>query len=143
MLKVARWLLILPADVAMWYATLALGFLLYKGLDALCPSSQMVSGLCLAPWYRIAFEALFCSCAGLVAALILLSNALLAPSHKREISLATFAIGAIVAVIMGFSSHAYVAVAGAMIAGALTLALILRRLSPLAPPNTSPERARD
>ena len=138
MLKVARWLLILPATVASWYATFVLGYLLYMGLDALCPSSEMVSGLCLAPWHRIAFEALVCFCAGFAASLILISSALLAPSHKRGMSIATFAMGSIVAVIMGISSHAYGAMAGAVIVGALTLALILQRLASLALPEEVP-----
>jgi hypothetical protein len=103
----------------------------------------MVSGLCLAPWHRPAVEALFCFCAGFAATLILISNVLLAPSHKRQVAYATFAIGAIVAVIMGFTSHAYWAIVGALIGGALTLTLILRRLAPFAPPNKSLERTRE
>ena len=142
MAQLVRWILILPAAVVAWYAAPAIGILLQTGVDALCPSDQVVSGLCGATWYSTVSAALICFGAGLAALFVLVACTLLAPSHKREVAIGAFVIGAVVAGIMGFSAQVFGAFATSVVAGALALVVILRRLAPLALPNTSLERTR-
>jgi hypothetical protein len=131
MSQLIRWVLILPAAIAAWYLALFIGVALYRGAEALCPASQVVSGQCFAPWFLYVSEGLIAFGAALAAALIMITCAWLAPTHKRQVSIATFALGAGVAIIMGLSAHAYAAIAAAIIAGAIILVVLLRRLPPL------------
>jgi hypothetical protein len=140
--RFVRWLLIVPAAVATWYAALVLGMSLHLGLDALCPADQVVSGRCVAPWYQAASAVVSCIGAGLAALLILLSCTLLAPTHRRLVAIATFIAGAVVASFMGFSAGAFGPMVTAIVTGAVVLWVLLRQLTPLALPNISLERTR-
>jgi hypothetical protein len=124
-----RWLSILPASFAAWYLALAAGIALHGTLLRFCPPDQLVSGWCAAPWYRFASQAVVCIGAGLAAALILVTSTWLAPAHKRLVAIAAYLVGAAVACTMGFAATAYAAMACALLVGAGTLALILRRLA--------------
>jgi hypothetical protein len=46
-----RWLLVLPAAWVAWYAAVLIGFGLYTVAEALCPPDQVISGMCVAPWF--------------------------------------------------------------------------------------------
>src|SRR5262249_47621839 len=102
-----RWLLILPATVVAWYVAYTVGIGLLLGVSALCRPEQVNSGMCGAPWFPVATQILIAFGAGLAALLIMLVCAALAPTHKRYVAMATFAGGAIAAVIMGFGAHAF------------------------------------
>jgi hypothetical protein len=122
---------------------LFIGIALYQGVEALCPASQVESGHCIAPWFLGVSEGLIAFGAALAAALIMISSVLLAPTHKRQVSVATFAFGALAAIVMGLGVGAYLEMAAAIIAGATLLAVLLRRLPSFSLPNTSLERTRD
>ncbi len=130
MLSLIRWILVFPAAVGAWYVALFLAMALLTGLDHLCPREQIVSGMCMAPWYPGAFEVLFCFGAGIAAALVVVTCTLIAPSYKRRIAVATFLAGSVVAVVMGFTTHAYAALITSIVAGAIVLCVILMRHFP-------------
>jgi hypothetical protein len=138
MMRFVRWLLIIPTAVAAWYAALVSGISLHRGVDALCPADQVVSGLCVAPWYEAASATVICMGAGLAAVLILLACTLLAPSHRRRVAIATFIVGAVVAIVMGISANAFGPLVTAIVAGGVILRILLWRLAPLTLPNNSP-----
>lgn len=125
-----RWILILPAAIAAWYVALLLGLGLYQALEALCPAGQVESGHCVAPWFRPVSDGLVALGAALAAVLVLIACTLLAPTHRRQVAIATFAVGAVIAVFMGTSASAYAAMVSAVVAGAVALAILLRRVAP-------------
>jgi MFS family permease len=137
-----RWILILPAAVAAWYAALLLGIALYQGVEALCPPDQVESGHCFAPWFLTVSNALIAFGAALAAVLVMIACTLLAPAHKRQVAMATFALGTLAAVAMGWN-HAIAPMIAAIMAGAIVLAILLRRYAPLSLPNKSLERTRE
>ena len=138
-----RWILILPAAIAAWYAALFIGVALYQGAESLCPASQIESGHCIAPWFRPVSEGLVAFGAALAAVLVMIVCTLLAPTHRRQVAIATFAVGAAVAIYMGLGANSYAAMVSAIVAGAVVLAILLRRLAPFSLPNTSLERTRE
>src|SRR5262249_5348122 len=97
-------------------------------------------GHCFAPWL---FDGLVAFGAALAAALIMVTSVMLAPTHKRQVSIAAFALGALAAIVMGLSADAYLAMVAAILAGAVILVVLLRRLPPVSLPNTSLERTRE
>jgi hypothetical protein len=143
MARLVRWLLVLPASVAAWYLALVVGIGLHLALDSLCPPEQTVSGLCIAPWHAPASQTLMAFGAGLAALLVMLTCTFLAPTHRRQVAIATFIVGALVASIMGLSASALGPMVAAILVGAVTLTVILRRLPSLALPNNSLERTRE
>ena len=123
-----RWILILPAAIAAWYVALFIGLGLYKALEAFCPASQVESGHCFAPWFRPVSDGLIAFGAALAAVLVMIVCTLLAPTHRRHVAIATFAVGAVIAVFMGLAANAYAAMVSAVVAGAVVLAILLRRV---------------
>jgi hypothetical protein len=142
MSRIIRWLLVLPAALAAWYAALFLGIALYEGVEALCPFGQVVSGRCIAPWFVDASDAFIASGAALAAALVMIACTFVAPTHRRHVAIATFAVGTVVAIMMGWTTFAAATIA-AIIAGAVVLVILLLRLAPLSLPNISLERTRE
>jgi hypothetical protein len=137
-----RWTLILPAAIAAWYAALFIGIALYQGVETLCAPDQVESGHCFAPWFLTASNALIVFGAGLAAVFVMLACTLLAPAHKREVAIATFVLGALVAISMGWKL-AIAPMLSAIVAGAIVLVILLRRYPSLSRPNKSLERTRD
>jgi hypothetical protein len=129
MMRLIRWILMIPAAVVAWYAALSLGLVILMGVDALCPAEQVISGLCVAPWYEAASGSVICMGAALAAVLIMLACTWLAPSYKPQVAIATFVVGAAVASLMGWSAGAFGPMVAAIIAGALALWILTRRLA--------------
>ena len=73
---------------------------------------------------------LFLFVAVIAAALVVVTCTLIAPSYKRRIAFATFLAGSVVAVVMGFTTHAYAALITSIVAGAIVLCVILMRHFP-------------
>ncbi len=133
MVRVLRWLLIIPAAFVAWYAAFFTGIALLTGLNRLCPAGRMVSQSCIAPWSGIIFNAAMCFGAGLAALLIMFASALLAPTHKRQVAVVTLLVGSAVAVAMAVSlgDEAYYALISAVAAGLFGLWVVMRRTLPL------------
>lgn len=139
MSPVIRWILILPAAIAAWYTALFVGIALYQGIEALCPPDQVESGHCFAPWFLTTSNALIVFGAALAAVLVMLVCTWIAPAHKRQVAIATFALGTLVAIGMGWDL-AFAPTLGAIVAGAVVLTILLRRYASFSRPNKSLER---
>lgn len=137
--RMIRWILILPAAIAAWYVSLFLGLALYQGLEALCPPDQMESGQCFAPWFLTASKVLIALGAALAATLVMVTCTWIAPAYKRQVAIATFVVGTAVAIILAWNLE-FAAMASAIVAGAIALAILLRRLAPLSLLDKSVER---
>jgi hypothetical protein len=128
MLRIVRWVLLIPAAVAAWFVGLFLGIALLGVLARMCPENQMVSRMCTAPWYDGASTAAIAFGAAMAAVFIMIACTAIAPTHKRVAAVCTFACGVLVAAAMGVSSGEYVALVAAVVAGAVALWILLRRI---------------
>ena len=93
---VARWALVPLAAWAAWAVTVAATIGLYSVVETFCPVDQVVSGMCVAPWFRHAAQAVFCTGSALGAVLIPIASTTAAPAHRRRVALVTFVVGALV-----------------------------------------------
>jgi hypothetical protein len=88
-----RWLLVLPS----WLAGVVLSLVLAMALRALCiqlcPPELLVSGMCMATWYRAAESLSICAGAAVGAATAVLLPSLAAPQHRGRVALAALGLG--------------------------------------------------
>jgi hypothetical protein len=134
MLGVVRWVLVPVVALFAWVVAFALGLVAYGALEAICPGEHVESGHCFAPWFETALYSLEASGAALAAMLVMLACTSVAPSHKPQVAIATFAVGTVVAIAMGWGRDWW-AMAAAVSAGAITLLLLLRRRPNVLRPN--------
>jgi len=125
MVTVLRWLAIVPAVVAVWWLTILLRFGLLEVAIRFCPPEQLVSGICVAPWYRYVEGGIIVGCAGLAAALIIAVSVLLAPSHRLSVASVILAGGVVVALYMAYAAQAWGSFAAAVLAGAIAWSAVL------------------
>lgn len=104
---------------AAWAITVAATVGLYSVVETFCPVDQMVSGMCVAPWFRRAAQAVFWTGSALAAVLIPIACTVVAPAHRRRVALVTFVVGALVALAMAIAATAYLELATALVVGAL------------------------
>jgi len=114
-----RWLLILPGAWAAWYLALVVGLAAHAALEAFCPRSQMISGACMAPWFASVSRVVICAGAGLAAALLLVTCAVIAPGHRAQVVMITLVAGVLTALTMGIVVEAYPECITAVVVGGL------------------------
>lgn len=119
MTTVLRWLAIPPAIFAAWSLAILLGFGLRDVAIRFCPAEDMVSGMCMASWYRFVEGGVIVGCAGIAAALILAVSVLLAPSHRVTVASVVLGGGVAVAFYMAYMSGAWGSFGGAVLAGVI------------------------
>ncbi len=124
--EIVRWLAVVPAAVAGWYTAFILGLLAMEALAAFCPEEEMISGLCVAPWYQTAERIVIPVAVALAGLLVVLAPALAAPRWKRWVAWIAYVAGAIAATIFAVALGAWVELGAALAGGALALALVSR-----------------
>lgn len=115
--QLLRWIAVPLAVVVAWYAALFAGLLATSLLDYFCPPDLMVSGFCIAWWHSYAMDALMALFAAIAAFLIVLSAALVAPSHKLPVARVTYILGCVFAVYAVSQTSEFVAFFAAVLAG--------------------------
>lgn len=115
-----RWLLVLPAAWLSWVVALLTGLGFHWIAEAFCPPAQMISDLCVAPWFDVVERAIICGGAGLAAILITVSCTLIAPSHRRVVVAVTLVAGCAVAAWMAFQLDAHLELGAVVVAGLAT-----------------------
>ncbi|MCX6113955.1 MAG: hypothetical protein NTV65_01900 [Proteobacteria bacterium] len=135
--QVLRWVFIASLSVASF-----IGIALYGRLN-IC-FDYVEFRLCTQT-DETAFIALSAFIEALAAALVMITCVLLAPTHKRQVAILTFVLGAMSAILMSMAMGrgGLVPIVPAIVSGAIVLAMLLRRLPPLSLPNTSLERPRE
>jgi len=121
-----RWFLLVPGAWFAWHVAVLIGFAVHSALETLCPAEQMVSDMCVAPWFHYAARASICLGAGLAATLILLTTTLLAPSRRSAVVVVTLAAGSAAALAMGVLAKAYLELATTLMVGGLTAICLLK-----------------
>ena len=124
MVQVFRWLALIPACIAAWYLALFIGLYVRSVVASFCPPDLVVSGFCQAAWYPTAEKIVIGFGVALSAFLVVLTAAVVAPTHRVLASKAALAIGTIVAIIFAVGTGAYVALAAAVLAGALGVLVV-------------------
>ena len=122
-----RWSAIVPAVLAVWWLTMLLGFGLLEVAIRFCPTEQLVSGVCMAPWYQYVEAAVIAGCAGIAAASIIAVSVLLAPSHRLIVASVVLTGGAVVAAYMGATTEMWSSLGSAMVAGVIAWYAIFSR----------------
>lgn len=130
MLKLVRWLLVIPAAIVGWVIAFATAVFLYEGIAGLCPENVQYEEdlfLCVPRALDWAISA----GAALAAILVVLLAVICAPSHKRFVAWLTYMAGAAVALLlfMEMGSDARMPFISALSSGLLTAILIHRRAS--------------
>lgn len=125
-----RWLAVIPVAILSCHAVFLLGMALLIGIGWLCPPEEMISGSCVAWWASYAERAAFVVCAGLAAFLVVVSAAVVAPSHRKQVAWASFAIGVMVTIYMSSPLSGIISVGAelitATIAGFAGVGLVAR-----------------
>jgi hypothetical protein len=92
----------------------------------LCPAESMVSGACIAPWFRYAEAAIFCVSVALAAFLVVVLPALVAPRWRSAVAWVAFVAGLMVAVYFVAYTAAVLEFVSALIAGLLSVTGVLK-----------------
>ena len=120
MTRELRWLALIPACIAAWWVALFAGLFLHSVLLSFCPPEMTDSGIfCDAEWYPAAKRILICFGAALSAVFVVLTAAIVAPSHRILVSFIAFGVGAVVATVMAAQIGRYAELASALAAGIL------------------------
>jgi hypothetical protein len=117
---------VVPAAILAWHIAIFVGLALLALLDALCPADQMISGLCIAPWFRSAEAGVFIFCAGFAASLIVTLCALVAPDHRGIVAWTALALGAMLAAYLALETMAIWEFVAAVTAGTISAWLLSR-----------------
>ncbi len=145
--QVLRWVFILPAAIASFFVAFFSGIALSSNMNffnfKFCFDDVEVRFCTQSD--DTAFIALIALSGALAAALVMITCVLLAPTHKRQVAILTFVLGAMSAILMSMSMGPWglVTIVPAIVSGAIVLAMLLRKLPPLSLPNTSLERPRE
>ena len=124
MVQTLRWLALIPACVAAWWLALLVGLCIRSVVNSFCPPELVVSGFCEASWYPAAEDAVICFGVALSAFLVVLTAALVAPTHRVLASKAALVSGSAVAIYFAIGTGAYFALAAAVLAGVLALVVV-------------------
>jgi len=118
-------LVLMPvACIAAWFAAVIIGLILQDVAEMFCPADQMVSGCCVAPWWRPTEKIIFCFSVGLSAVLVVMTAFFVTPIARVEITWLAFFIGAIIATWVGIQIQQLAEPFSALSSGLLTTVLL-------------------
>ena len=124
MVTALRWLAIAPAVFAVWWLTFLLGLGLIEVAIRFCPAEELISGMCMAPWYRYVEGGIIVVCAGITAASIIAVSVILAPSHRVSVASVILGAGVLVALYMAYTAEAWGSFAAAVLAGTVAWSVV-------------------
>jgi hypothetical protein len=122
-----RWIAVAPSAIVAYLFSFFTGFALMDIADSYCPPSQVVSGMCTAPWAHDVELGIMTFGAGLAGFLLVAVPAQVAPSEQIVIARAIL-IGGTVLALIGAAFGAYVEATGAIVGGMLALWIVTKRV---------------
>lgn len=123
-----RWLAVLPATIAAWYAVAFVGLYTHSFAEkTLCPAGDWVSGVCHNDSVQATLQLLMHFHVGLSAFAVCLVAATVAPSHKTGATLAALAIGSAAALYLSWHNQAWSLLAVALTSGIAGSSIVIRR----------------
>ncbi len=126
MVTTIRWALIPIASIVAWYLALVLGIVLLSIAEWFCPADELISGACVAPWFRAVESGIFGTSTALSAVFVVAAAFLAAPAAKVLIAWIAFSIGSIVAFVFAMGASAWGLFASAVTAGLFTAVVLSR-----------------
>jgi hypothetical protein len=142
MMVYARWVALLPAVLAAWYAAVFIGVAVLNYVESLCPPELMISGMCTAEWFPRAEKAVFCLATAVSAVLVVLSAALVAPFQKIRTAWSIFAVGSAVAILWGVEGEAWLELVSTLVAGGIAVMVVRTVVAQPGAPADGPRAAR-
>src|SRR5437867_12850426 len=130
-MSVLRWILLPVVCIAAWIAALFIGIVVHSIAESFCPADQMISGLCVAPWFETLHAWLVRFFSAFAAALIISCAYFVAPAARRLVVWIVFGIGAFYALWIAWSTAAWGEFIAAGIGGLAALLLLVRRQNTL------------
>lgn len=123
-----RWLAVLPATIAAWYAVAFVGLYTHSLAEkTLCPAGDWMSGFCHNDNVQATLQFLMHFHVGLSAFAVCLAAAAVAPSHKINTALAALTIGSTVALYFSWHTQAWSLLAVALASGIAGTGIVILR----------------
>lgn len=131
---IARWIVLVPGIVIAWFAVFISALLVLANVErSMCPPEFLGPDGCYGEWWWTKITQIGAVLgAGISAAVVVVIAACIAPSRKLVVTRSTFGGGACLALFFGLSSSFYLEAAAAVLAGALAVTVVDRRLRKLA-----------
>jgi hypothetical protein len=140
-MRTVRWMLLPIVCIAAWIAALFAGMVAHSVAELFCPADQMVSGMCVAPWFETLHAWLIRFFSAFAAALIVVSCYFTAPAARALVAWVVFGAGAVYALWIAIVSWAWAEFVAAGVGGMAAVLLltgghkIFRKTSRVAPQN--------
>ena len=140
-MRVVRWILLPVVCIAAWIGALFAGIVAHSIAESFCPADQMVSGMCVAPWFETLDTWLIRFFSAFAAALIIASCYFTAPAVRAIVAWVAFGAGAAYALWIAVETSAWGEFVAAGVGGLAAVLLltrgekIFRRTSRVAPQN--------
>lgn len=125
-MRVLRWILLPIVCFAAWMAALVIGIVAHSVAESLCPAQQMVSGMCVAPWFATLDVWLIRFFSAFAAALIIVSCYFTAPTARAVVAWVVFGAGGIYALWLAVISWAWGEFVAAGVGGVAAVILVTR-----------------
>jgi hypothetical protein len=94
-MRVVRWILLPIVCIAAWIAALFTGIVAHSAAELFCPADQMVSGMCVAPWFETLDAWLIRFFSAFAASLIIVSYYFTAPAARVLVAWVVFGLCAL------------------------------------------------
>ena len=105
-MRVLRWILLPIVCIAAWIAALFTGIVAHSIAESFCPADQMVSAMCVAPWFEALDAWLVRFFSAFAAALIIASCYFTAPAARVVVAWVVFGAGPVYALWIAMVSWA-------------------------------------
>jgi hypothetical protein len=125
-MRIVRWILLPIVCIAAWVAALFAGIVAHSVAELVCPADQMVSGMCVAPWFETLDAWLVRFFSTFAAALIIVSCYFTAPAARVLVAWVVFGLGAVYALWIAVVSWAWGEFIAAGVGGAAAVLLLTR-----------------
>ena len=125
-MRIVRWIMLTIVCIATWIAALFAGIVAHSVAEFFRPADQMVSGMCVAPWFETLDAWLVRFFCAFAAALIIVPSYFTAPAARAVVAWVVFAVGAIYALWIAVISWAWGEFLAAGVGGVAAVLLLTR-----------------
>lgn len=96
-----------------------MGLTAVEVIKSFCPAEQMISGLCIAPWFSTAKSFVIVLFSGISAVFVIVSAYFLAPNYKVKVAVIALLLGVLVASYFFYESGAWLEYMIAIVCGVM------------------------
>src|ERR1044071_9783772 len=106
-MSVVRCIFLPVICIAAWIAALFTGMIAHSIAESFCPADQMISGMCVAPWFETLHNWLVRFFSAFAAALMIASCYFTAPAARAVVAWVVFGLGAVYALWIAVTASAW------------------------------------